>query len=105
MRLKHRRRRKTRICFCPVCDGAFTKENPITRHHVFPVKWYKGSPVVAICNKCHGEFNKANPMKGKVWTERECLKRFYNFCLSKGKIMFLIYPDLAEAILPKKTKG
>jgi len=82
---------------CPICDCEYKgKHHRRTSHHIFPRWWYKNSITVYACSKCHQlEFHKIYPMKYKeVWSISECMQNWVQFCKSKGKNAYEIYPEL-----------
>lgn len=86
---------KTKPEICPVCDKHFTKENPRTRHHIFPRFWYKSNVVVYACHICHQvEFHHMFTMRTKVWSVQKCITTWVRFCRTHNKNAFVIYPFL-----------
>lgn len=81
---------------CPLCDLQYHKKRRPTNHHVFPRVWYHGiGPLVEVCSDCHQEFNHDYPMRSQ-WSKEECLQNWSDFCKSKGKWMYQVYPHLKQ---------
>lgn len=81
---------------CPICGRTYTGKNPGTRHHIFPRMWWRIGLKVPACHECHQEeFHKLYKMI-KKWTKRGCVKKWIDFCASKGKDAYKIYPQLTN---------
>lgn len=45
--------------YCPICQGLITRDNMMTKHHLYPVRYSKhwtkdlGNQTVKLCRKCH----------------------------------------------------
>ena len=65
---------------CPKC----LEMKHLTKHHIYPKRYYKGSPIIRICRECHDELEQHIPVREKF------KKRFYveilQFFLSKEVI-------------------
>lgn len=83
---------------CPICERAYGKNRSKTRHHIFPRWWYRIGIVVIACSDCHQrQFHKKYPMVyGEIWTRYECVQNWVDFCKSKGKNAYVIYPELCN---------
>jgi hypothetical protein len=93
-------KRKMIVGKCPLCKHYYMEAgHSQTSHHIFPKYWYgKAGVKCFVCHQCHCvEFNKLHPMDTEhnhVWTKKQCLKYWIDFCESKGKNAFRIYPQL-----------
>jgi hypothetical protein len=85
-------------CKCPLCEEQYHKRNKKTRHHVFPKMWYHGlGPQVDVCESCHKKFNSIYTMnRDDKWEKECCLQNWSDFCKSKGKWMYKVYPQLKK---------
>lgn len=93
-------KKKRTLGRCPLCDYNYgDKKHQRTKHHVFPRYWYSSGITVFVCHECHTrEFHRIYPMELNkyAWTKQQCLKYWVDFCKSKGKDAFLIYPQLRQ---------
>jgi hypothetical protein len=92
------RKKKNTEETCPICGNYYGKYRQKTRHHIF-VKWfYCDGLVVYACSECHQkEFHKYYPMYwDRPWSRSQCLSYWVQFCKSKGKNAFAIYPELCK---------
>ena len=87
---------------CPLCRQWYDGKNNLkTKHHLYPKVWYPDSnTIVFICWSCHAEFNHLYPQGGKRrWSKLECVKNFINFCSTKKRKVFKVYPILKHELL------
>jgi len=88
---------------CPLCDRHYSKKNKMSRHHIFPKKWYgQTTTKVEVCRECHNIFNRLFPHtneKDVMWTSKECVRNWVRFCdIYYKKNAFKIYPILKKFI-------
>ncbi|HAS92273.1 MAG TPA: hypothetical protein DCS12_08590 [Clostridiales bacterium] len=90
--------KKNNLGNCPLCGKCYkSKKHHRTKHHIFPRYWFGSGVTVFVCHECHtNEFHRFYPMKldGYAWTKKQCLMYWVQFCKSKGKEAFKIYPQL-----------
>lgn len=83
---------------CLICGQSHTvRKHRKTTHHLFPQIWYgEDGMQVKACFQCHIiDFNAMYPINvEKPWTVSECVQNWINFCKTKGKNAFDIYPQL-----------
>ena len=88
---------------CPICGKKYEQavtgihRNVRTKHHVFPKRDYGPHGVkIEMCWECHHlGFHQMFPMgKDTIWHPYQCVQYLKDFCESKGKNAYEIYPVL-----------
>ena len=58
---------KKRGSSCPVCHRDYTEENPRTRHHILPKRFFFGvGGLYELCRDCHNKLEFFIPLKTKL---------------------------------------
>ena len=64
---------------CVVCFEYYTEENPKSRHHILPKRFYGGNGgLFEMCRNCHNKLEKLIPLRKKLetWQYKQILEFF-----------------------------
>jgi len=67
--------------FCVVCGEPYTIDNPKTRHHILPKRFFGGNGgLFKICRNCHNKLENKIPSKKRLqpWQYKQILLNFIN---------------------------